>query len=154
MNLKTMRLSVTSMLLSAALIPLAAGCAGPAPSLTTAPPAIQPSTIDPAYAIDIKLSMPDFPTVGKPVPLITTLSITEGYTGDAPGTIVEVVLPKTFELVEGDLQRTVDVMRGAPVTFQITVKCIQYGGLIVVRATCSSGKTPCVGGFGDIHVSS
>ena len=152
MNLGMKRLLVLFILLGVALALLAPGCGqATTPSTGYDPSLVQPFKLDPAYAIDIALSMPDFPGLDKPAQLTATLNIVEGYTGDAPNTNVEIVLPKGFELVEGDLKKTVDIMRGAPVEMQVTVKAIKAGEWwIIVRATCSSGAEPCVGGYGKI----
>ena len=153
MYLRMKRLFVISILLCVVLALLAPGCGQAAPSTGYDPSLVQPteSEIDPAYAIDVQLIILDIQGLNQPAQLTATFSIMEGYNGDAPNTMVEIILPKGYELVEGDLKRTVDIMRGAPAEMQVTVKVVEPGEWWVIgKATCSPGAEPCVGGHNTI----
>ena len=148
MNLGMKHLLVTSILLCVALALLAPGCGQTTtPATGYDPSLIKPLEVDPSAAIEIELSMPDFPGLDKPVKFFATIGIVEEYNGDAPNTTIEIILPKGFELVEGDLKKTADIMRGAPVKMQVTIKAIDVGiWQITAKATCPPGAEPCVGG--------
>ena len=71
--------------------------------------------------------MSDAPLLDTPVQLTATFTIRDYWKRDAPNATATIELPDGFELVEGDLQWTGDIIRGKPVEITATVMSIQTG---------------------------
>ena len=75
----------------------------------------------PTGAIIVKLSFSEPPVLGKPVEVLTTFAVREGYKRDATNTVVEVFLDDGFELIDGDLKWKGDLLRGSPVEIKTAI---------------------------------
>jgi hypothetical protein len=77
--------------------------------------------------IQVRLSFSESPTLNKPVQLTANYSIHPSYKHDAHNVTAKIILPEGFEKVSGDLEWQGDIIQGAPLSLNATVKSIKTG---------------------------
>ena len=95
------------------------------------PPALTPPPPAPQGAIIVKLSFSEPPVLGKPVEVLATFAISEGYKKDATNTVAQIVLDNGFDLIDGELKWKGDLLRGSSVEIKATIKAIKIGERLV-----------------------
>ena len=99
-----------------------------APESETLPP---PPAPPPRGAIIVELSFSEPPVLGKPVEVLATFAIREGYKKDATNTVAQIVLDNGFDLIDGELKWKGDLLRGSSVEIKATIKAIKIGERLV-----------------------
>jgi len=118
--------------------------AATAPELKTLPP---PPAPPPRGAIIVELSFSEPPVLGKPVEVLATFTIREGYNKDTTNSWARISLDEGFELVDGNLEWKGDLLHGSSVEIKATVRAIKTGE----RKISAKAKAPITSGFTELY---
>ena len=118
--------------------------------LTNAPESetpLPPPAPPPRGAIIVKLSFSEPPVLSKPVELLATFTIREGYNKDTTGTVARISLDEGFELVDGTLEWKGELLHNSPVEIKAIVRAIKTGERII----SAKAKAPFTSGFTELY---
>ena len=123
------------------------GTQSPIENVPASPQESLPPTPAPRGAIIVKLSFSEPPVLNKPVEILATFALREGYKKDTTNTVARISLDEGFELLDGSLEWKGDLLHGSPVEIKATVRAIKTGERII----SAKGKAPITSGYTELY---
>jgi hypothetical protein len=93
----------------------------------------------PSPEIEVKLSFSEPPVLGKIVKVDATFTLTKDFRKNALGITAQIILPEGLEKIDGDLERTLEMVPGQTYKLDGRIRSIKTGVWMIAAAASSPG---------------